>query len=196
MNTCRIDHRSNIFKNQNLSRKNIQGFVFMTSATPVHSSQPDELPVDSVAQLVENCIEIAEVMGQKPVQACVCITAMISHVFIFKIFLSNSRNNGYAISTPTSEQYRGDGIGLYLSLAHGYCKHHKSNVPGGGCRGCAPLPEMTYGFLIQLVFCQKNALYWCQLRHFLVVHPLLKKSWIRPCVSLHYSASAEPLQNL
>lgn len=22
-----------------------------------------------------------------------------------------SRNNGYAISTPTSEQYRGDGIG-------------------------------------------------------------------------------------
>ena len=26
---------------------------------------------------------------------------------------------------------------------------------GGGCRGCAPLPEMTYGFLIQLVFCKK-----------------------------------------
>ena len=25
----------------------------------------------------------------------------------------------------------------------------------GGCRGCAPLPEMTYGFLIQLVFCKK-----------------------------------------
>ena len=27
---------------------------------------------------------------------------------------------------------------------------------GGGCRGCVPLPEMTYGFLIQLVFCQKK----------------------------------------
>ena len=26
---------------------------------------------------------------------------------------------------------------------------------GGGCRGCAPLPEMTYGFLIQLVFSKK-----------------------------------------
>ena len=32
---------------------------------------------------------------------------------------------------------------------------------GGGCRGCAP-PEMTCGFLIQLVFCQKNyVVYWC-----------------------------------
>ena len=28
---------------------------------------------------------------------------------------------------------------------------------GGGCRGCAPpLPEMTCGFLIQLVFCKKT----------------------------------------
>ena len=29
---------------------------------------------------------------------------------------------------------------------------------GGGCRGCAhpPPPEMTYGFLIQLVCCQKK----------------------------------------
>ena len=29
---------------------------------------------------------------------------------------------------------------------------------GGGCRGCAPSPEMTYGFLIQLVFCRKKKL--------------------------------------
>ena len=29
---------------------------------------------------------------------------------------------------------------------------------GGGCRGCTPLPEMTYGFLIQLVFCKKCGL--------------------------------------
>ena len=34
-----------------------------------------------------------------------------------------------AISTPTSEQYRGDGIGLCFSLVHGYCKKHKNNVP-------------------------------------------------------------------
>ena len=26
---------------------------------------------------------------------------------------------------------------------------------GGGCRGCAPPPEMACGFLIQLVFCKK-----------------------------------------
>ena len=35
---------------------------------------------------------------------------------------------------------------------------------GGGCRGCAtPLPKMTCGFLIQLVFCQKRnyVVYWC-----------------------------------
>ena len=27
---------------------------------------------------------------------------------------------------------------------------------GGGCRGCPPPPEMTCGFLIQLVFCKKK----------------------------------------
>ena len=33
---------------------------------------------------------------------------------------------------------------------------------GGGCRGCAPPPEMTFGFLIQLVFCEKKTVvYWC-----------------------------------
>ena len=35
---------------------------------------------------------------------------------------------------------------------------------GGGCRGNAPPPppEMTCGFLIQLVFCKKNpVVYWC-----------------------------------
>ena len=26
-----------------------------------------------------------------------------------------SRNNGYAISTPTSDQYRGDGIGEFMT---------------------------------------------------------------------------------
>ena len=32
---------------------------------------------------------------------------------------------------------------------------------GGGCRVCAPpLPEMTCGFLIQLVFCQKKTMWF------------------------------------
>ena len=32
---------------------------------------------------------------------------------------------------------------------------------GGGCRGCAPPPpEMTCGFLIQLVFCKKKQTIW------------------------------------
>ena len=34
---------------------------------------------------------------------------------------------------------------------------------GGGCKGCAfpsPSPEMTCGFLIQLVFCQKKKTMW------------------------------------
>ena len=31
---------------------------------------------------------------------------------------------------------------------------------GGGCRGCAPPPEMTCGFLIQLVFCKKIKTMW------------------------------------
>ena len=36
---------------------------------------------------------------------------------------------------------------------------------GEGCRGCAPPPpEMTCGFLIQVVFCKKKknyVVYWC-----------------------------------
>ena len=47
----------------------------------------------------------------------------------------------------------------------GIMKNSSSGVDlGGGCRGCAPPPEMTCGFLIQLVFCQKkenNVVYWC-----------------------------------
>ena len=43
---------------------------------------------------------------------------------------------------------------------------------GGGCRGCAPPPEITCGFLLQLVFCKKKnyVVYWKRR-----VHPLLKK---------------------
>ena len=46
---------------------------------------------------------------------------------------------------------------------------------GGGCRGCTPLdPEMTYGFLIQLVFCKKCDLL-VLVMPFLSGAPLLKK---------------------
>ena len=31
---------------------------------------------------------------------------------------------------------------------------------GGGCRGCAPSPEITCGFLIQLVFCKKKMMWF------------------------------------
>ena len=30
----------------------------------------------------------------------------------------------------------------------------------GGCRGCAPSPEITCGFLIQLVFCKKKTMWF------------------------------------
>ena len=51
---------------------------------------------------------------------------------------------------------------------------------GEGAGGAyPPPPEMTCGFLIQLVFCKKKNKkpMWLvsQLRHSLVVHPLLKK---------------------
>ena len=32
------------------------------------------------------------------------------------VFFCCSRNNRYAISTPTSNQYAGDGIGKYLNI--------------------------------------------------------------------------------
>ena len=31
---------------------------------------------------------------------------------------------------------------------------------GGGCRGCVPSPEITCGFLIQMVFCKKKNTLW------------------------------------
>ena len=56
---------------------------------------------------------------------------------------------------------------------------------GGGCRGCAPPPpEMTCGFLIQLVFCKKKlcgllVFKWSKRR----VHSLLKKILDPPLMS-------------
>ena len=54
---------------------------------------------------------------------------------------------------------------------------------GGGCRGCVPSPEITCGFLIQLVFCKKKkhfVVYWCWSRARDECTPSLKKSWICP----------------
>ena len=56
-----------------------------------------------------------------------------------------------------------------------------------GVRTSPPPPEMTCGFLIQLVFCQKKKTLW-----FIGVAveqetsaPPAKKSWIRPCFGCH-----------
>ena len=60
---------------------------------------------------------------------------------------------------------------------------------GGGCRGCAPPPpEMTCGFLIQLVFCKKRnyVVYWCWSRARDECTPL-KKILDPPLISLSIS---------
>ena len=58
---------------------------------------------------------------------------------------------------------------------------------GGRCRGCAPLPpppEMTCGFLIQLVlvFCKKKAMWFIgvEVEQETSAPPPKKNSWIRP----------------
>ena len=49
--------------------------------------------------------------------------------------------------------------------------------PRGRVQGCTPppLPEMTWGFLIQLVFCKKKKTMWF-IGVEVVGHPLLKKN--------------------
>ena len=44
--------------------------------------------------------------------------------------------------------------------AAGFTSRSSGADLGGGCRGCAPPPEMTCGFLIQLVFCQKKTMWF------------------------------------
>ena len=60
------------------------------------------------------------------------------------------------------------GIALHIALCYARSSAGYWNPGadlGGGCRGCAssPTPEITCGFLIQLVFCQKKhyMVYWC-----------------------------------
>lgn len=56
------------------------------------------------------------------------------------------RNNGYAISTPTSEQYRGDGIGMDLASPLPSCSLPvlsalgRSQEPVNGALPCLPPP--------------------------------------------------------
>ena len=67
----------------------IYSFAFFIIYGYITNSQCDQLPVGLIAQLVEHCTSIAEVMGSNPVQAWIFfsgfnlyITAMINHVFI------------------------------------------------------------------------------------------------------------------
>ncbi|XP_077839165.1 2-oxoisovalerate dehydrogenase subunit alpha, mitochondrial isoform X1 [Macaca mulatta] len=59
------------------------------------------------------------------------------------------RNNGYAISTPTSEQYRGDGIGMDATGCSPPRRDHllPSPIPPPSCHPCPPswsfLPGLT-----------------------------------------------------
>ena len=63
-------------------------------------------------------------------------------------------------------------LGLWLVCVIAFTIQNKDTVLrllsgadlGGGYRGCLPPPEMTCGFLIQLVFCKKKKnylVYWC-----------------------------------
>ena len=63
---------------------------------------------------------------------------------------------------------------------------------GGGCRGCAPPPpEITCGFLIQLVLCKKKKLFGLLVLKLgkRRVHPLLKKILDPPLVWLSLKQS-------
>ena len=50
-------------------------------ARDITNSQSDQLPVRLIAQLVEHCTGIAEVMGSSPVQAWIFFQALISQLF-------------------------------------------------------------------------------------------------------------------
>ena len=58
--------------------------LYSSPSTGIFStnSQRDQLPVGLIAQLVEQCAGIAEVMGLKPVQAWIFFQALISQMLI------------------------------------------------------------------------------------------------------------------
>ena len=62
-------------------------------------------------------------------------------------------NNVFTKFTSPSNDAEGSKLQLIVYFR---CNKSTGADLGGGCRGCAPLPEMTCGFLIQLVFCKKK----------------------------------------
>ena len=48
----------------------------------IKNSQSDQLPVGLIAQLVEHCTDITEVMGLNPVQASMLFQALFSQLLI------------------------------------------------------------------------------------------------------------------
>ena len=60
----------------------------------------------------------------------------------------------------------------------------KGGSRGGGAGGAhPPHPEMTCGFIIQLVFCKKETMWFIgvEVEQETSAPPPKKKSWIRPC---------------
>ena len=65
----------------------VYSFVFFTMYGGITNSQCDQVPVCLVAQMVEHCINIADVLGSNPFQALTlqlfsCLSVMISHILI------------------------------------------------------------------------------------------------------------------
>ena len=58
----------------------IYSFAFFTIYGYIRNSQNDQLPVGSIAQLVEHCTGIAEVVGSNPVQALIISKALNSQL--------------------------------------------------------------------------------------------------------------------
>ena len=60
------------------------------------------------------------------------------------------------------EYYPHQNINKLKFFTSGYIRKTAGADLGGGCRGCAPPlpPEMTCGFLIQLVFCKKKTIWF------------------------------------
>ena len=51
----------------------------------ITNSQSDQLPVGLIAQLVEHCTGVAEVMGSNPVQAWIFFQALISQLLRLRV---------------------------------------------------------------------------------------------------------------
>ena len=89
--------------------------------------------------------------------------------FVNHSFSGFENKNCVLISTESTVLSRSAKAYSFVAVELSTLKGKSRNITtgadlGGGCRGCAPpLPEMTCGFLIQLVFCKKKnyVVYWC-----------------------------------